>query len=312
MRPYRVAFILAPHRSGSTLLDNLLGNHPEVVSLGEADKLRAYALQDRRYYDPKQPLICSCGSPVPACAFWHRVQEALGTELAALSLQWPPTRHTYHALRAPERWVLDAGLSMLARRPGLLRWGLFRKFLGSDSVAGDNWRLFDAVHSVTGAACVVDASKSAYRYRIVRTGNETDIRAVYLCRDYRAVTHSLMRRGLSLEQAIARWRRSVASIEGMVRDVPDSQVLRLTYEAMCLDPAGTIQRACRFLELPGSTTLLSRSVADLHHISGSPSKFDPDRQAIRLDEAWAGAFSDKQLEYLGLAAQPYAQRWGYV
>ncbi len=97
-----------------------------------------------------------------------------------------------------------------------------------------------------------------------------------------------------------------------MRDVPETQVFRLTYEAMCQDMEGTMRRVYQFLGLTESTAPLSRTLAGLHHISGSPSKFDHERQTIRLDESWAGAFSKKQLEYLGLVAQPYAQLWGYI
>ena len=100
-------------------------------------------------------------------------------------------------------------------------------------------------------------------------------------------------------------------IEEMVSDIPDHSVLRLKYEALCADPDATIRQTWRFLQLPESPTAPRRSVSDMHHISGSPSKFDLTRQSVRLDDAYTGAFDPAQLEYLRLAAQPYSLRWGY-
>ena len=311
MRSYKTAFILAPTRSGSTLLDNLLASHPSVVSLGEVDKLRAYAVQDRRLYNPKQPLICSCGSPVPDCSFWRQVEATLGTPLGNLSLQWPPANYARESLPIFRRRVLDVGVRLLARQPGLFRSNWTHSLFGSNSIVSDSWRLFDAVHAVTGAACVVDASKALYRFRTLWHGQKDAMRAIVLCRDYRAVTHSQMRRGRSIEQAIGRWRRSMRLIEEMVSDIPDNFVLRLKYEALCEDPDATIRQTWRFLQLPESSTAPRRSVSDMHHISGSPSKFDLTRQSVRVDDAYTGAFDPAQLEYLRIAAQPYSLRWGY-
>jgi len=311
MRSYKTAFILAPTRSGSTLLDNLLASHPSVVSLGEIDKLRAYALQDRRLYNPKQPLICSCGSPVPDCNFWRQVEASIGAPLGNLSLQWPPANHARDSLPIFQRHVLDASVKLLARRPGLFRSHRTHKLFGSNYIVEDSWRLFDAVQAVTGAACIVDASKAHYRFRTLWQSRKDAVRAIVLCRDYRAVTHSQMRRGRSIEQAIERWNRSMRLIEEMVSDIPKGNVLRLKYEALCGDPEATIRRTWQFLALPESLTAPRRSVSDMHHISGSPSKFDPTRQSVRLDDAYVGAFNSAQLEYIRLAAQPYARLWGY-
>jgi hypothetical protein len=311
MPPYRVAFILAPHRSGSTLLDNLLGGHSEVVTLGEPHNLRAYALQDRRLFDPKQPLICSCGSTVPACSFWQRVQDALGSPLGDLSLKWPRTVYERRALPLLQRKALSAGMAVLRQRPALFRSASIQRLLGAESIIDDNWRLFDAVHAITGAACIVDASKAAYRFRALWRRNPEAARAIVLCRDYRAVAHSLMRRGLSVEDAIAQWCRSVGQIEEMVIGIPDRHVCRVTYEALCADPQGTIKGVLHFLQLSGTSNVLKRSIADLHHISGSPSKFDPARQTIQFDDSYLSVFDERQLQYLRHAAQPLAHRWGY-
>ena len=48
--------VLSDNRSGSTLLDQCLGAHPNVVSLGEVHWLRAYVRQDRTIYNPAAPV----------------------------------------------------------------------------------------------------------------------------------------------------------------------------------------------------------------------------------------------------------------
>ncbi|HUO83103.1 MAG TPA: hypothetical protein VM616_09635, partial [Gammaproteobacteria bacterium] len=62
----------------------------------------------------------------------------------------------------------------------------------------DSFRLFDAAHKVSDAKCIVDSSKNAFRFRSLWRERPEQVKAIVLCRDYRAVTYSMMRRGKSL------------------------------------------------------------------------------------------------------------------
>jgi hypothetical protein len=114
-----------------------------------------------------------------------------------------------------------------------------------------------------------------------------------------------------MKAAVTKWRRGVERIEEMVRDIAPDEVFRLTYEDMCRDPAGTVRRVWEFLDLSDFTIPLTRTIKGMHHISGSPSKFDPNRQEIRHDDSFVDAFDAAQLRYLKAMAQPYALKWGY-
>ena len=80
-------FVLSDNRSGSTLLDQCLGSHPQIVSLGEVHWLDAYLTQDRSIYNPSHELLCSCGAAVTECPFWNSVERALGRSFVVLVLR---------------------------------------------------------------------------------------------------------------------------------------------------------------------------------------------------------------------------------
>src|SRR5262245_66080263 len=82
-------FVLSAVRSGSTLLEQCLGAHSGIVSLGEVHWLRAYVQRDRAQYDPKHDLVCACGHEVSACEFWVRTEKAIGRPLESLRLKLP-------------------------------------------------------------------------------------------------------------------------------------------------------------------------------------------------------------------------------
>src|SRR5437870_4438917 len=66
MRPVRVLYIGGCGRSGSTLLDRMLGQVPGVCSLGELTHLWRGLLDNAE---------CGCGAPIRDCPFWRAVGE---------------------------------------------------------------------------------------------------------------------------------------------------------------------------------------------------------------------------------------------
>src|SRR5919112_3296572 len=86
--PVRVLEIMGLDRSGSTILDIVLGNHPDIESVGEVANIFVNGWINReslRGIDPKKRRvpICTCGkrldvlyvdSADEACPFWSSVR----------------------------------------------------------------------------------------------------------------------------------------------------------------------------------------------------------------------------------------------
>jgi hypothetical protein len=294
-------FVLSDMRSGSTLLDQLLGAHSNIISLGEVHWLTAYALEDRTIYDPVYELVCTCGQSVPRCGFWTKVALSLGRPLESLHLR--PTFAANRFGRAPIRLVY--------RYPALFRFRLMQRMFDGPQVARDSIELFDAVRAVSGRSLVVDSSKSPFRFRAVHDAQPGMTCAILLARDYRAVVHSKMKRGYSLEAAAIGWRNRMTQIEALTEDLPPGRMVRLRYEDLCEDPEKELARICRFLQLEFSPAMLTRPTDNIHHIGGSPSKFDPARVAISMDTAYRQAFEPATLARLRALVGDVAGKWAY-
>ena len=65
--PVRVLFIVGCGRSGSTILDTVLGNHAAIESVGEACHLAEKAWLSEDTY-------CACGKLGRECDFWAEVR----------------------------------------------------------------------------------------------------------------------------------------------------------------------------------------------------------------------------------------------
>ncbi len=291
-----VAYILSDMRSGSTLLDQLLGTHPDIASLGELHWLPAYVTQDRRIYDPDHELVCTCMHPVADCLFWSEVARCLNVQMDALRLRVPFTRTQKR---------------ILTRYPGVFRRRFIQRATAGHQVADDNLALIDCLFRVSGCSVLVDSSKSTYRFRLIHDIRPAHTRGLILTRDYRAVVHSKMKRGHSLEAAAKGWLTKMREIAALTGDLPNNHVHRLRYEDLCRDPVSELARLCEFLGLAFTPVMLERPVAGTHHIGGSPSKFDRTRTTISMDTTYKNAFSAIELARLADLVGDSAAEWGY-
>jgi hypothetical protein len=303
----RLIYITSPVRSGSTLLDQLLAGHPEIVSVGEAVQLRAYALEDRAWYDPAHPLVCSCRRTLSTCEFWRAVETHLGSPLASLALKVPE-----RAGSAPPGRVTSRLLGAVRRWPGLYRTALVNRLLGGTRAARDSMRLYQAVGAVTHARYVVDSSKDPFRFWSIHAEFPDALSLIILTRDYRAVACSQAKRGHSLQMAARYWARTMNQIAVLSADLSPGQVTRVRYEDLCQDPAGTLRRLCDFLGVEFTPSVLSRGARSIHHLGGSPSKFDAARNEIVLDVSYRDKLSRADEEELRKVVGDEAQRWGYT
>src|SRR5690348_2086573 len=65
-KPTRILFIGGCGRSGSTLLNRLIGNTPGFTSCGEVGKL---------WFAVDNGFSCTCGEQVPTCSFWGPIAQ---------------------------------------------------------------------------------------------------------------------------------------------------------------------------------------------------------------------------------------------
>ncbi len=304
------AFILSDVRSGSTLLDQCLGAHDDVISLGEAHWLRAYVNHDRTQYNPVHELVCACGQDVGACPFWGDVRRELGKPLESLDLHSRFTRESRDGSLGPKIRFLPRRL--VRSHPRLYRSSAVRRVLAGPRLARDILSLLEAASRASGRGVCIDSSKSPFRFRAAHALDPGRARAIVLARDFRAVVHSKMKRGESLEAAARGWRVAMEQIDALTRDLPDDQVHRLRYETLCEEPRAELERLCVFLGIGFQEAMLKRPEKGLlHHIGGSPSKFDASRSEIALDRSYERAFPEVDIDRMRRIVANEAVRWSY-
>ena len=69
----QIVYMAGSGHSGSTLLGMMLGKHPEISDLGEANRLYISARAKKSI----KPHLCGCGKSVKECYFWLKVTREL-------------------------------------------------------------------------------------------------------------------------------------------------------------------------------------------------------------------------------------------
>jgi hypothetical protein len=312
--PVRVLFIGGWGRSGSTLVERLLAEMPDVVGAGEVTHLWLRALANN------QP--CACGAAFDACPFWISVGKAAfdgwdnvdADEVLALARRVDRTRYIPR-LALPTR--------VTRRREDLLRYGeLYR-------------RIYAGIAEVTGARVIVDSSKHASLAFALRHHANIDLNVLHLVRDGRGVAYSwskalpygppngaqtdddyLPRYSIAMSSAL--WTTHNALFDLLA--ATGARRLRLRYERFVADPAGHLATVRAWLGLPPERADFIRqegnvTVAELgpiHSVAGNPMRFQSGSVRLRVDSAWRTAMPAGRRRLVTFLTWPGRVRHGYL
>ena len=296
--PVDVFLIVGSGRCGSTLLDRLLGQSPDIVSAGELKYLWTGLTDSGRR--------CGCGEPVAQCAFWQAVLERAygGIDKVPAGL-----------VRA-QRWI-DQGyyaalLALVPFRPRALTRDLASL---KDALA----RLFPAIAEVAGVKAVVDSSKTP-RGNMLASLPGVRLHAIHLVRDSRAVAFSWQRPTASGYRMIHRslvrsaldWWRINAGAWFLRRRWGD--YVRIRYEDLVANPAETVARltaraglSAPRLEGEGLTVELPVN----HLVGGNPMRFQHGTVQIVEDDEWKEKMPAGERLLVTLLTWPLLLRYGY-
>lgn len=306
----RLIYIAGDDRSGSTMLDMMLSGHSNITSVGEAHQLRAYANQDYEFYKSVHKLICMCGEKFSECSFWNGVQKELGRNLGDLDLKLFFLRSDFkgkplHKMLKKIVWIT------LQMYPVLYDYQSVRNLVGASTIEADSFSLYEAVSRSVGTEYVLDSSKSLFRLRNLTQHNPEKIKVILLCRDYRGVINSKVKRGVSIFKAAYQWKWCVKQMELFSNNLPAENVYRIKYEDLCNNTEKELVSISTFLNLQFEPATLKRNIDDVHNLGGSPSKYNDSGGVIKLDQTHKSSFSSNDIAKIHKIVANEAAIWGY-
>lgn len=300
-RPTRVLYIAGPGRNGSTLLDKVLGQHPDIFAGGELSRLWLRGLQQRRR--------CGCGQSVPDCPVWSRI------------------------IAAAFGVVTDEYVADTERRLAAASRGHFmvtgRQPAHADVLRSQLSTLYQGIANETDAEVIVDSSKTPGYLHLLRSTPGLDVRTVHLVRDPRAITYSWQRGKIQTDELVPRpmqpagplavatgWTAWNLMLEGSRRRHAGT-TLPLRYEDFMAAPVPTLVSVLEFAGLSSSSEHLpfrdqrSLTLEPTHSVSGNPGRFKNGLTTMKEDMQWQSRLSARHKRLVTVLTWPLARRYGY-
>jgi hypothetical protein len=307
----RVLYLGGLGRSGSTLIERLIGQLPGVCPVGELVHLWERGITEGER--------CGCGQPFRQCPFWQQVGTAAFGGWDEIDLG------RIAALRGQlDRNRFIPVLAGRKPRPGL------RSDL--DEYTSYYARLYAAIAAVSGCELVVDSSKHPSLAHCLRWQPDVDLRVLHVIRDSRAVAYSWSRQvrrpDSDGESYMTRYSPAVAAGQWNIQNSAfhllarlGTPTMRLKYEDVVAAPQAALHRLASFAGLPAQasypflSTDGTSSWAELggaHTVSGNPMRFATGKIPIRGDERWRAGMPKSDKRAVTALTLPLLAGYGYM
>ncbi len=312
--PVRVIFIGGSGRTGSTLIERLLGQLPGVCNVGEVVFFWERGLQRGE--------LCGCGVPVPECPFWCEVGKRAFGGWDSFDLD--------RFLALKQSIDRNRFIPALAVRSGDSDGGVVAR---AHEYAGAYVRLYRAIRAVSGCEVLVDSSKHASLAFCLRASDDIDLRVVHVVRDSRAVAYSWTKRvrrpevpageggaggqeymdTFSPRRSAMLW--NTLNLGFHLLSARGTSTTLVRYEDFVAAPVTAMRALAEFTGAEAALSFMTGEHADLipaHTASGNPMRFAAGRMAFRLDDAWRTHLGRADRALVTALTLPLLARYGYL
>jgi hypothetical protein len=303
----RILYIVGVPRSGSTILDQVVGSQDGFFSGGEIGSVWENGVLGDH--------LCACGQRFSSCPFWKRVREAdpdLLTKAVATRVK------EYHAAVLRSRamyqlWWKGGRDRLVASAPP----GYF------DQIA----RLYKAISSTTGSQVIVDSSKHpTYAFLLLRSGIASSMEMIHLVRDPRAVAFSMMRHWVNVavpggRTCMQRYRPATTATFWLEWNRTAEFVARtfrvpcrlLKYEDFVKDRDGSLSRlGLQASRRDGNSPPMENLPRpNLHTVGGNPVRLSTGPIRLREDDEWRTKMHRGDALTVSLITASDLSRYGY-
>lgn len=300
----RILYIGGTGRTGSTTVDQLLGQVPGWFSGGEFAFFWSRGIGEWA--------VCSCGAPVRDCAVWSKVLETFDGDLDLLAARMVEARKGFWSGHMPFMVV-----------PGFSK----RRMRAMAPYLENLDQLYRSIAETEGVDVIVDSSKEPHYSYLLREGTTIPVSFILLVRDPRATGYSWMRTkreaGLGKDTYMERRSPWKSSIYYMISNIGSEMLWRrdrerfrfLRYEDFVRDPAAAMASIGAFMGEPSGAVALPEGMrldqSKVHTAWGNPNRVGRTTIEIREDEAWKRELSTWGKFVLTVCNFPLIVRYGY-
>lgn len=303
-----VVYILGAGRSGSTLLERVLGQDSRVATLGEVVHLWERGIVRNE--------LCGCSRPFLECPYWSEIgRRAFGgwseVDLEDVRRLGGRVDRQRRLVRTATAWPTGATVRSVER------YGEYYR------------RIYQAALEVAGAQVVIDSSKHPSLALALSHDRSIDLRVLHMIRDSTGVSYSWSKEQLRPESRTERYstfrqysgaRSSAywlsANLESELLRMRRVPFVRLRYEDFAQSPNVLLESVWASLALPGAAPAPVDELGHVHlhsnhTVAGNPSRFVQGDTVLEADTAWRSAMKPVERRKVQSLTWPLRRAYGY-
>ncbi len=301
-KPLQVIYVAGSGRSGTTVLDRVLGTLDQVTSFNEIYCLMTDGMRENDR--------CACGTEFNDCDFWKQV--------TARIFKGPD-----HVERIQYLYDKFDHMTQFLRIYSGLYGGQYKRDLEEYKA----WLadLYFTLAELCGNRIIVDSSKVPTRALLLGQIPGIEVHLVHMVRDVRAVVYAWQRE--KFNPAYERKLPTYASLRSVrfwyARNLLTELLRtrmpyqRVVYEDVVSNPHEVLPALVNALEPLRDKALTfeddgSIILDSLHTIGGNPDRFRTGPTHLRLDAKWVANLPDKSRRLVTLVAYPLLAHYGYT
>lgn len=301
----KVIHIVGSGRSGSTLLDIILGSHTDAVSGGEL--INAFSAVEN--FDE----YCACGRAARNCEFWIDVFENWASGNGKdWQIEITKLKNKYESLLSTPVLLL----SKLFKTKDYLRYQTLHK------------RFYQSIAEVSGKNIIIDSSKNPLRAYVLMDIAGIKPVVIHLIRDGRAVANSLLKsfqkdpesgvqkdlKPKPISRTAVFWVILNLLTEWLIANQQSASYRMIRYEDLMTDFKKEMDRLGEVISLDyseiGNMVTTGKKLEIGHLIAGNRLRM-ADYVTLAPDYSWRESLSNRQKAIFWLIAGITARRYGY-
>ena len=296
----KTLYICSVAHSGSTIIELLLGGHPDIASLGEVSSLAHDILLN-------QP--CTCGKPLTHCSAWKPIFSTI-QEKSGIDFEEKPYSFRLGAtLKSVQKdsFQKNHWNNIVNHYHRGLEYIYFKSFLAkilplpshSSSEVENTLTLYDIARKHRGKKIIVDSSKRYLKALELYKKAPNMIRILFLVRDGRSVFASHLKRQWPRHVAYLAWKNFYSrALPLMKQYVAPKHLYIMQFEKFLQQPDYHIKKICELVDIdtPHLDKLLTFDRKNLHSTGGNLARFEK-KLKLRQDEGWRTHLTKDEIHY---------------
>lgn len=202
-------YLLGAGRSGTTLMATVLGNQPQIRTVGEMHQFHEHLLNKKN---------CSCGQPLENCTFWKPILNDLNLNIIDLQRISQKENHIN---------ILKLMLTGKEDKEYIaLQTDIFKGILNGIL---ESW--------------ILDSSKYIARYLLLSKSKEFNIKGIYVVRDVRGVINSFKKQVQTPKRPLSTilYYMLINSF-GQLVCWTDKRIIKIKYEDFIKEPDRIVEK----------------------------------------------------------------------